>query len=265
MRVDQILVKQNKFTSRTKAQKAIKDKRVYLPTGELVQKVALDLPETTPLIIKKAPEYVSRGAYKLIKAISEFKIDFNDRLVLDIGASTGGFTQVALQHGAKQVYAVDVGTQQLAPELAHDSRVVVREKYNFRYAKKCDFPPEKFDLIQGDVSFISLRFIIPPATELLKPEGQAIFLIKPQFEAGKTHLAKNGIIKDPRVHLLVLQQVIGYFTVNHLVMRGLTYSPIKGQHGNPEFLALVQKSSKPGLTFSEQQLKAIIRQAQQNS
>lgn len=265
MRLDQLLVYQKKFISRTKAQRAIKEGRISLANGQTIKKVSFDLPITVNLTVRPSEEYVSRGAYKLLKAISEFHLDFKNRLVLDIGASTGGFTQVALQHGAKQVYAVDVGNKQLAPKIAENSRVIIKENYNFRYAQSSDFPLEKFDLIQCDVSFISLRLIIPPAAKLLKHNGQAVFLIKPQFEAGKSYLNKKGVVKDRKVHLMVLKKIINYLKDNNLALAGLTYSPIKGQEGNQEFLALVEKNLDQDLNFSDQQLKEIIDQAQQNN
>lgn len=219
MRVDKLLLSQNKFSSRAKAQEAISQGKVFLADGKPVKKSSLDLPDDTAFTIKNHDNYVSRGAYKLLKAIEVFHLDFTDKMVLDIGASTGGFTQVALNAGAKKVYALDVGSGQLNTTLVEDPRVIVIENYNFRYAKENDFPPEKFDLIQCDVSFISLKHIIPPASTLLKPNGKAVFLIKPQFEAGKEYIRKHGLVKDSAVHLAVLQQVLGYFVEMVLKLR----------------------------------------------
>lgn len=264
MRLDQLLVAQNKFESRAKAQAAIKAGQICLLDGKVIKKPALDLDPETELIVKARDPYVSRGAYKLLKAIDVFKINYSDKKVLDIGASTGGFTQVALNEGASQVFALDVGSKQLAKMLVEDPRVVVIENYNFRYAKSEDFPAEKFDIIQCDVSFISLKHIIPPASMLLKDGGRAIFLIKPQFEAGKEHIAKNGVVKDQAVYEVVIQNVITILKENGLSITGLTYSPIKGQHGNTEFLISSRKTDEQVTSFSQAQLKEVIRTAKQS-
>ena len=264
MRLDQLLVFQKKFESRSKAKIAIKEGNVSLLNGMVLQKPSLDLDEKTQLIVKNTDPYVSRGAYKLLKAIRTFNLDYSEKRVLDIGASTGGFTQVALDHGAEKVCALDVGSNQLSPMLAGDDRVEVMENYNFRYAKKSDFLQTDFDIIQCDVSFISLRYIIPPAAKFLKTNGKAVFLIKPQFEAGKKYISKHGIVRDPQVYLRVIQNVISAMKENHLVVTGLTYSPIKGQHGNIEFLVVVEKSDASGMDHSVANLNSFIRQAEEN-
>jgi 23S rRNA (cytidine1920-2'-O)/16S rRNA (cytidine1409-2'-O)-methyltransferase len=264
MRLDQILVAQNKFESRTKAQVAIKSGQICLANGKVIKKPSFDLDQETELIVKDRDPYVSRGAYKLLKAIEVFELNYLDKTVLDIGASTGGFTQVALNEGARQVFALDVGSKQLAQSLVEDSRVVVIENYNFRYAKTEDFPREKFDIIQCDVSFISLVHIIPQAAKIMKHGAKAVFLIKPQFEAGKEHIAKNGVVKDHSVYQTVIQKIITVLKEKGLAVEGLTYSPIKGQHGNTEFLVSSVKTDKDVTTYSQEQIKKIIRAAKQN-
>ncbi|BDR58149.1 TlyA family RNA methyltransferase [Xylocopilactobacillus apicola] len=261
MRLDQLLVAKKKFTSRSKAQAAIKEGHVFLPDGKVLKKPALDLSESTNLIVRDQDPYVSRGAYKLLKAIDLFEINYQNQVVLDIGASTGGFTQVALNHGAKKVFALDVGSNQLDPVIAQDSRVVVIENYNFRYAKPEDFPVEKFDLIQCDVSFISLNYIIKPAAQLLKPDGQAVFLIKPQFEAGREFVSKHGVVKNQKVVLAVLKRILTTLFDSQLRVNGLTFSPIKGQQGNIEFLVLAGQTGQFENHYSEADLKQLIQRA----
>ena len=163
---------------------------------------------------------------------------------MDIGASTGGFTDVMLQYGAKLVYAVDVGTNQLAWKLRQDERVVSMEQYNFRYAQRTDFEQEP-SFASIDVSFISLSLILPALHEILARDGQVVALIKPQFEAGREQIGKKGIVKDKKVHLAVLEKVIAFMMEAGFSVRGLDFSPIQGGQGNVEFLAYLEKSTEP--------------------
>ena len=186
--------------------------------------------------------YVSRGGLKLERALQEFELDIQDKLILDIGASTGGFTDCALKNGAKKVYAVDVGYGQLAWSLRQDPRVVVMERTNARYLTTEDIP-EAIEVITIDVSFISLRKLLAPLYALLKEDGFIIALIKPQFEAGREQVGKNGVIKEQTIHQQVIEDVITYSQKLNFIVKGLTYSPIKGPQGNIEFLLWLQKTA----------------------
>ena len=172
-----------------------------------------------------------------------FGISVQDKITLDIGASTGGFTDVMLQNGASLVYAVDVGTNQLAWKLRQDERVVSMEQFNFRYAKRTDFEQTP-QFASIDVSFISLSLILPALQEILATDGQVVVLIKPQFEAGREQIGKNGIIRDKKVHVTVLEKVTSFMVEIGFSVKGLDYSPIQGGHGNVEFLAYLEKNAQ---------------------
>lgn len=236
-RLDVLLVELGYFESREKAKAAIMAGLVLIGT-ERVDKAGTKVPRDSALTVKGAPHpYVSRGGLKLEKAIKHFGLDLQDVTMLDIGASTGGFTDCALQNGAKRVYAVDVGYNQLDWSLRQDKRVQVLERTNFRHMTidQLDGPKPAFATI--DVSFISLKLILPVLAGLLEPNGITIALIKPQFEAGREHVGKSGVIRDSAVHANVLSEVL--FRANELgfELKGLTYSPITGGEGNIEFLA----------------------------
>ncbi|MDO5331703.1 MAG: TlyA family RNA methyltransferase [Bacillota bacterium] len=241
-RLDVLLTEQGYFESREKAKLAIMEGLVF------VNKAISDKPGTPvdvdSLIEVKGDKcpFVSRGGYKLNKALDVFNIDVNRKVCLDIGASTGGFTDCMLQRGARKVYSVDVGHGQLDYKLREDDRVVCMEKYNFRNAIKDDFDNE-FDFACSDVSFISLKLMFPPAVQLLKENSEMVVLVKPQFEAGKEQVGKKGIVKDPDVHKLVIKNVIGFANENGLSAIGLDYSPITGTTGNIEFLLHLKKEN----------------------
>ncbi len=202
--------------------------------------------DSDQLSIDAAEKYVSRGGLKLEHALSEFRIDVTSLTAIDLGASTGGFTDCLLQHGAKAVYAVDVGTGQLAWKLRRDARVIVMEKTNARELKPSSFPApfSPVDLVTADCSFISLRKILPAAVALLKRSGKIVALIKPQFEAGKAEADKGaGVITDPAIHERVLQDLRNFVeTSMPLRWAALTTSPILGPAGNKEFLVLLEKT-----------------------
>jgi len=179
--------------------------------------------------------YVSRGGLKLQKAIETFSLDFTDKVVMDVGASTGGYTDCALQHGARRVYAVDVGYGQLDWKLRNDPRVVNLERTNIRHISSSELP-EMMDIITIDVSFISTALVFPAVKPWLKRDGQIICLVKPQFEAGRDKVGKKGVVRDPGVHIEVIHKVIGYAISEGLSCQGITYSPIKGPKGNIEYL-----------------------------
>jgi len=237
-RVDILLVQQGFFDSREKAKRAIMAGIIH-NEHEILDKPGTKIPVDTKLFIKgEKQKYVSRGGMKLEKAIDVFNLDINNKIVLDIGASTGGFTDCALQHGASFVYAVDVGTNQLVYNLRVHPSVKSLEKTNFRYATIDLFNQGTPEIAVIDVSFISLKHIFPPLASILKPNGFVVSLIKPQFEAGREEVGKNGIIKDLKVHKKVISNVVSYANTSGFHLVDLDFSPITGGQGNIEFIAL---------------------------
>lgn len=234
-RLDVLLTEKGFFPSREKSKLAIMEGLVFV--NKAISDKPGNLVDVDALIEVKGDKcpFVSRGGYKLNKALDVFKIDVNDKVCLDIGASTGGFTDCMLQRGARKVYSVDVGHGQLDYKLRMDDRVVCMEKYNFRNAKPEDFN-DRFDFACSDVSFISLKLMFPPATCLLNKGANLAVLVKPQFEAGKEQVGKKGIVKDKLVHKSVIENVINYANESGLSAVGLDYSPITGTTGNIEFL-----------------------------
>ena len=184
-------------------------------------------------------KYVSRGGLKLEKAVEVFNIDFKDKVCIDIGASTGGFTDLMLQNGAKKVFAVDCGTNQLDYKLRTNEQVIVMENTNARYLTRDDIGDDIIDIITVDVSFISLTKILPVIKEILKIEGESVLLIKPQFEAGKELVEKKGVVRDKKIHMQVIKQVIEFCINNNFCINGLDFSPIKGPAGNIEYLLYI--------------------------
>lgn len=236
-RIDLLVVQQGLADSREKAKRMIMAGQVYDEKNQRYDKPGEKIPAETILHIKgETLRYVSRGGLKLEKALQEFKISVDDKLVLDIGSSTGGFTDVALQHGASRVYALDVGTNQLDWKLRSDDRVTVMEQVNFRYSQLEDFIHGAPDFACMDVSFISLKLIFPVLKTILKSGGEAVALIKPQFEAGKDKVGKKGIIADPSVHQEVLEDILSFTLRTGFQVKGLSFSPITGGSGNIEFL-----------------------------
>lgn len=244
-RVDVLAVGQGLFASREQAKRAIMAGEVYDQNNERLDKPGVKIPADSQLHAKgKKLPYVSRGGLKLAKALKTFAIDVTGRTVLDIGSSTGGFTDVCLQNGAKQVYALDVGTNQLVWKLRTDPRVHVMEKVNFRYSKPEDFTFGQVEFAVTDVSFISLKLILPPLRPILKPDGDAVVLIKPQFEAGPKNVGKHGIVRDPAVHRAVLESITTFAVEAGYSVLGLDFSPIKGGEGNIEFLAHLRNTGE---------------------
>ena len=188
-------------------------------------------------------KYVSRGGLKLEKAMQEFPINLKDCVCMDIGASTGGFTDCMLQNGAKKVYSIDVGYGQLAWKLRSDERVVNMERTNFRYVTHEQIP-EEIDFASVDVSFISLKIILPVMYELLKDNGEAVCLIKPQFEAGREKVGKKGVVRDVNVHTEVIENIVSFAASQKFTVSGLSYSPVKGPEGNIEYLIYLKKSKE---------------------
>ena len=238
-RIDQLLVEYEIAESITKAQ-ALVMSGIVLANEQRVEKPSESFTLDAKIRIKgKSDEikYVGRGGLKLEKALQDFHIQPNEYVCLDVGASTGGFTDCLLQHGAKKVFAIDVGTNQLVWKLRNDARVIVRENVNARYLKPEDFN-EKFDLIVMDVSFISVTKILSALKDLLTETGKIIILIKPQFEVGKGEVGKGGIVKDESKHAEVVEKVNKFAVEIGLKNLGLIDSPILGADGNKEFLAL---------------------------
>ena len=237
-RLDVFLVNNNYYSSREKASQAIKKGLVEVD-GKVVTKPSFPTTiDSNIKILDVMLPYVSWGGMKLERAIKYFNLDFNDKTVLDIGASTGGFTDCALQHGARLVYAVDVGTDQLDSKLKADFRVHSYENTNI-----CDFDLNvKFDYLVMDVSFVSITKIIPYLLKFMDCDTQLICLFKPQFEVGKIKM-KNGVIKDPKIHKEVVKMLINYIQEIGLYVNDLTYSTQKGKSGNIEYLALVSRKN----------------------
>ncbi|MFD3258729.1 TlyA family RNA methyltransferase [Paenibacillus lentus] len=236
-RIDVLLVEQGYFDSREKAKTAIMAGLVF-GNQERIEKAGTKVPRDTKLTVKGALHpYVSRGGLKLEKALKQFQIDMKERVMLDIGSSTGGFTDCALQHGASYVYAIDVGYNQLDWSLRNDERVNVKERTNFRYMTPEDLDGPSPDFASIDVSFISLRIILPPLVALLNKPADIVALIKPQFEAGREKVGKSGVVRDAKVHQEVLETVLGFARELGYILQGLTFSPITGGEGNIEFLA----------------------------
>ncbi|HZK44521.1 MAG TPA: TlyA family RNA methyltransferase [Syntrophomonadaceae bacterium] len=211
--------------------------------GVKVDKPGTSVDESVEIYIEPPPKYVSRGGYKLEQAIIDFKIDFNNKTVLDVGASTGGYTDCALQNGAKKVYAVDVGYGQLDWDLRNDNRVMIFERTNIRYLT-LEGLGEKVDIVTIDVSFISTSKVFPVVMSLIKDDGVIISLIKPQFEAGKDKVGKKGVIKDSNVHSEVLLNSIKNAELLGMKCVGITYSPITGPQGNIEYFICLQKNGE---------------------
>ncbi|MGX7202285.1 cell division protein FtsJ [Enterococcus plantarum] len=247
-RVDTLAFTQGLFETREKAKRAVMAGLVYNDKNERLDKPGEKILSETPLQVKgQTLPYVSRGGLKLEKALDVFELDVTDKTMLDIGASTGGFTDVALQNGACLSYALDVGYNQLAWKIRQDERVVVMERTNFRYSTPEDFHEGVPDIATIDVSFISLKLILPPLHKILKPGGKVVALIKPQFEAGKELVGKKGIVREPETHTLVLNDILSFAQEHGYSVSGLDYSPITGGEGNIEFLAYLtsKETSEP--------------------
>ena len=244
MRLDKYLFENGYASSRSKAQSLIEEGLVCV-NGKIINKPSYELLCNENITIFSHPEYVSRGAYKLITAIEKFNIDFKEKVVIDIGASTGGFTQVALEHGAKKVYAIDVGRGELAESLVSDKRVVNLENTDFRAINKEQV--KDANIIVGDISFISLKHIFPKIKELFD-NIEIVILFKPQFECGKEIAKKyNGVIKDKNVHKSLLKDFIFYLQGLNFVICNLAYSQITGKSGNIEYLFHINGKEKSSI------------------
>lgn len=235
-RLDVLMVKQGLSESREKARAVIMSGNVFVD-GEREDKAGASFPETAVIEVKGNPlKYVSRGGLKLEKAMKHFEVELSGKVCMDVGSSTGGFTDCMLQNGAAKVYAVDVGTGQLAWKLRQDERVIVMEKTNIRYVTREQIP-EPVEFASIDVAFISLTKVLKPVKELLTPKGQVVALIKPQFEAGREQVGKKGVVRDKKVHLEVIERVLAHASEIGFEVLDLEFSPIRGPEGNIEYLA----------------------------
>jgi len=263
-RIDVLLVELGFYDSRVKAKAALMAGLV-LVNDEPVDKSGMKVPRTADIKVKGALHpYVSRGGLKLEKAIRNFEIDLKDRVMLDIGASTGGFTDCALQNGAAYVYAIDVGYNQLDWSLRQDERVNVMERTNFRYMQPSELVGPSPTFASIDVSFISLRLILPTLSTLLTPGSGIVALIKPQFEAGREKVGKSGVVRDSAVHKEVLKTVLTAAAELGYSLQDVTFSPITGGEGNIEFLAywIWSAETKAGVP-DDSNLEDLVKQASQ--
>ena len=262
-RLDVLMQERSLAPSREKAKALIMAGIVYV-NGQKEDKAGAAFPEEAEIEVRgNTLKYVSRGGLKLEKAIEVFGVKPEGKTCMDVGASTGGFTDCMLQNGASKVYAVDVGHGQLDWKLRNDPRVVCLEKTNIRYATK-EQVPEEIALSSIDVSFISLSKVLPAVKSLLSPAGEVVALIKPQFEAGREQVGKHGVVRDPAVHCEVIRSAVSYAAENGFTVRGITWSPIRGPEGNIEYL--YDLSADPGEAqrfheISDEEIKSIVQEA----
>ena len=256
-RLDVLLVKRGLAESREKAKAVIMSGIVYVD-GQKEDKAGQTFADTANIEVRGSTlKYVSRGGLKLEKAMECVDVSVKDKVCMDIGASSGGFTDCMLQNGAKKVYAVDVGHGQLAWKLRNDTRVVVMEKTNIRYVKPEDIG-ESIDFASIDVSFISLSKVLPAAYNLLSERGEIVALIKPQFEAGREKVGKKGVVREKSTHIEVIQNCFAYAKENGFFVRELEFSPVKGPEGNIEYLYHLVKS---GDVDSDIDIEAVVNTA----
>ncbi|NLC04073.1 MAG: TlyA family RNA methyltransferase [Tissierellia bacterium] len=257
-RADQLLFDKGLVESREKGKRVIMEGSVYVGTVR-IDKPGEKIEESSDIKILKNPLiYVSRGGLKLEKAMEDFNITLTNTVAMDIGASTGGFTDCMLRSGSRKVFAVDVGYGQLDWKLRNDPRVVVMERTNIRHVTEEDIG-ERLDFISIDVSFISLQLVLPVAKSLLAPNGEIVALVKPQFEAGKGKVGKNGIVRDRNIHFEVLNRIVEFSRSIDLVPTNLGYSPITGAKGNIEFLIHLKNSGED--IISVEKINSILDQA----
>lgn len=256
LRLDVALFEKGLCESREKAKALIMAGQVYV-NGQKALKGGAVLKETDEIEVRgKQLPFVSRGGLKLQKAIDVFGVKLEDCICMDIGASTGGFTDCMLQHGAKKVFAIDVGYGQLAWKLRTDERVVNLERTNFRYVTR-EVIPDEIDFASVDVSFISLKIIIPVMRQLLRDGAEAVCLIKPQFEAGRENVGKKGVVRDIKVHADVVNMIYNFVLENGFDVLNLDFSPVKGPEGNIEYLIHIRKSDNPE-TYLEKEPSEIV-------
>ena len=240
-RLDILLTEKNFFDNRTRAKAMIMAGKI-LVNGQKIDKAGTLIADDADIrILGEEMPFVSRGGLKLQKALDVFKIILSGKIAVDVGASTGGFTDCMLQHGAKKVYAIDVGYGQLAWKLRSNVQVINMERTNIRNVTRKDFFDE-LDFISIDVAFISLEKVLPVVYDLLKDSGEVVALIKPQFEAGREHVGKKGVVKDKKIHAAVIEKILDFAASIGFGICGLDFSPVKGPEGNIEYLAYLRKN-----------------------
>ena len=258
-RLDVLVTERGLAESRTKAQALIMSGQVYV-NGQKEEKSGTAFPQDAVIEVRgSAIPYVSRGGLKLEKALRVFDVGVQGKTCMDVGASTGGFTDCMLQNGAAKVYAVDVGYGQFSWKLRQDPRVVNLERTNLRYLTR-EQVPETVDLAVMDVSFISIRLILPVVRDFLAEEGDFICLIKPQFEAGREQVGKKGVVRDPQVHCAVIENCLEAAQADGYTVHGLDFSPIRGPEGNIEFLCHLKNGGQPGAFPSPETVVAAAHQ-----
>lgn len=255
-RLDILIAQRGLAESRERAKAYIMAGVVYV-NGQKEDKAGLKVDVTALIEVREKMRYVSRGGFKLEKAMAQFPIRLEDKVCMDVGASTGGFTDCMLQNGAVKVYSIDVGHGQLAWKLRTDERVVCMEKTNMRYVTHEQIL-EEIDFSSIDVSFISLTKILLPVYNLIKEQGEVVALIKPQFEAGREQVEKHGVVKDPKVHKQVITHVWAYAKSIGFSIQGLDFSPIKGPEGNIEYLIYLKKTTEELSLESEELIEKVV-------
>ena len=264
VRLDQLVFDQGLSESRERAKAIIMSGVVYV-NGQRADKPGAQVAPDAKIEVRgNTLPYVSRGGFKLEKALRVFPIDPTGLTCIDCGASTGGFTDVLLQNGAAKVYAVDVGYGQLAWSLRNDPRVISMERTNVRYITS-DQIPEPLDLAVMDLSFISVKLILPAVCPLLKDDAAVVCLIKPQFEAGREEVGKKGVVRDPKVHLEVLESFLDFVPGAGFTVMGLDYSPIKGPEGNIEYIARLDPADRSENTVEDEQITLCVQAAHAQS
>ena len=263
-RVDVALVERGLAQSREKAQALVMSGVVYIGENKVDKASAQVMPEDELIVRQTGTGYVSRGALKLEKGLAVFGVEAKDRVAMDLGASTGGFTDVLLQNGAAHVYAIDVGYGQLDWKLRNDPRVTVMERTNARYLTADDLPLRP-TLGVMDVSFISITKILPAAAAIMGENGEFISLIKPQFEAGRDRVGKKGVVRDAQVHLDVVKEILHFIDADmDWTAQNLSFSPIKGPEGNIEFLVHILPKERATHSVTEQEVAEVVRQAHES-
>lgn len=259
-RLDVLLVRQGLAESREKAKAVIMSGNVYVE-GQKEDKPGTSFPEESKIEVRgHAMPYVSRGGFKLEKALNVFELTVEGKICTDVGSSTGGFTDCMLKNGAAKVYAIDVGRGQLAWKLRQDERVVCMEKTNIRYVTPEDIG-EEVDFSSIDVSFISLSKVLVPVRNYLKEDGEITALIKPQFEAGREKVGKKGVVREKSTHVEVIEAVTGFAAANGFHVKNLTFSPIRGPEGNIEYLVHLKKCEGTGTFSGEIDIKRTVNEA----
>ena len=260
-RLDLLVYERGLTSSREKAKALIMAGEVYVE-NQKADKPGDLYPEEAKVLLRGGERYVSRGGLKLEKAMSAFKLDLTGLICMDVGASTGGFTDCMLQNGAAKVYAVDVGYGQLAWQLRNDSRVVNLERTNARYLT-AEQVPEMIEFFSVDVAFISLTLILPALRELLAEKGRGVCLIKPQFEAGREKVGKKGVVREQSTHREVIEKVVAFAQTHGFCVKGLTFSPVKGPEGNIEYLLWLQRTEGEVSPFEPDAPAQVVEQSHQ--